>query len=216
MKKLGWILTSVLALGLLAFVLIPKKNKAAGETASSTDPYQFYYYPKLNAYYDFTNKDFVYSIDGGQNWQKKKPSSPSLPETLSEKVSLRLPVADAWRFNDEHRKTYNGIVYDFDQNEEPSARPPVRNEKQIEPVVVKTTSPEMEKPAEPLDQKPVIQQQRTPASTPKAQWEIELEQEAQRLLNKGIRRGMEELEIEPLAPQGEALPPIQAATSPSN
>ncbi|ANE52725.1 hypothetical protein [Flavisolibacter tropicus] len=77
--------------------------------------YKFYYYPKLNVYYDATQNNFVYTIDGGMTWQTKKPTSPDLPEKLSQKVTIYSPDPDIWTHNSEHRQQYKGVSTNYVQ-----------------------------------------------------------------------------------------------------
>jgi len=75
--------------------------------------YKFYYYPKLNAYYDFSRDSFVYTFDGGQTWLSKKPASDSLTSSLGDKVLFYCPIPQAWLSNAQHRQQYNGVLADF-------------------------------------------------------------------------------------------------------
>lgn len=93
-----------------------------------TSGYKFYYYPKLNVYYDATQNNFVYTVDGGLTWQTKKPASPELPEKLSQKVTLYSPDPDIWIHNSEHRQQYKGVSTDYVQRIEDTTQlnvPPV-------------------------------------------------------------------------------------------
>ncbi|RYZ49380.1 MAG: hypothetical protein EOP49_16400, partial [Sphingobacteriales bacterium] len=86
MKRKGIIIVAVLAIvAIVAAFVLPRKKEVA---FNSDSPYKFYYYPKLNAYYDFQNKDFVYTLDGGKSWMKKDAASEESAEKLSQKVLI--------------------------------------------------------------------------------------------------------------------------------
>lgn len=90
--------------------------------------FKFYYYPKLNVYYDATQNNFVYTVDGGLTWQTKKPASPDLPEKLSQKVTIYSPDPDVWIHNTEHRQQYKGVSTNYIQRIEDTSQlsaPPV-------------------------------------------------------------------------------------------
>lgn len=108
MKRIWLIVLSVVAVGVFVVALMPRSKSEV-----SDDPYKFYYYPRLNAYYDLQRNDFVYTLDGGKTWQTKKPTTSALPEKLSKKVMITGPVPDVWRFNEEHREKYDGVRSDY-------------------------------------------------------------------------------------------------------
>ena len=84
--------------------------------------YKFYYYPKLNMYYDATQNNFVYTVDGGLTWQTKKPTKEDLPEEMNDKITLYSPDPDAWINNTSHRQKYNGVYTNYIQRREDTAQ----------------------------------------------------------------------------------------------
>ena len=76
MKKVWLVVLSVVVTGAVMLALMSKKDE---DGVFAGDAYKFYYYPKLNTYYDFQNGNFVYTIDGGETWQKKKPKKQHPP-----------------------------------------------------------------------------------------------------------------------------------------
>jgi hypothetical protein len=83
--------------------------------------FKFYYYPKLNMYYDLSQNNFVYSVDGGHTWLFKKPANENVPETISNKVIFYSPEAESWTKNAEHRNKYNGVLTSYIDRPEDTA-----------------------------------------------------------------------------------------------
>lgn len=119
MKKVAIGIVLLVVMGFAAKEFIAsKKTIAAPEQAG----FKFYYYPKLNMYYDATQINFVYSVDGGHTWQTKKPTKQDLPDKLSEKVTLYSPDPDAWIYNSQHRQQYKGAYTNYVQRREDTAQ----------------------------------------------------------------------------------------------
>ncbi len=119
MKKLLLIIVVVILMGFAAKEILTSRKAATPTEASG---YKFYYYPKLNVYYDATQNNFVYTVDGGINWQTKKPASKDLPEKLGEKVTIYSPDPDVWIQNSLHRKQYEGVATNYIQRVEDTAQ----------------------------------------------------------------------------------------------
>lgn len=75
--------------------------------------YTFYYYPEWNAYYDVRHKNYIYSIDGGKNWDTITNSSNGVADILGEKIVLHSRSADVWLDNARHRADYGGTLNDL-------------------------------------------------------------------------------------------------------
>lgn len=119
MKKLVGAIIVVILMGFAAKELLaPRKTEKEPEASG----FKFYYYPKLNVYYDATQNNFVYTVDGGITWQTKKPASTDLPEKLGEKVTIYSPDPDAWVYNSKHRKQYKGVTTNYVQRPEDTAK----------------------------------------------------------------------------------------------
>ncbi|HYH16545.1 MAG TPA: hypothetical protein VD794_15050 [Flavisolibacter sp.] len=119
MKKLVLGVIILILMGFAAKELITSKKVTSQPEASG---YKYYYYPTLNMYYDATQNNFVYTVDGGVSWQTKKPSNADLPEKLSRKVTFYSPDPDAWVYNSQHRQQYNGVITNFVQRMEDTAQ----------------------------------------------------------------------------------------------
>jgi hypothetical protein len=119
MKKLALGIFVLIMMGFAAKELLSSRNTKKEPEASG---FKFYYYPKLNVYYDATQNNFVYTVDGGVTWQTKKPASTDLPEKLGEKVTIYSPDPDAWIYNSKHRKQYKGVATNYVQRPEDTAK----------------------------------------------------------------------------------------------
>lgn len=115
------------AIGILILLLVGFAAKlflSPKVSAPQPEPtgYKFYYYPKLNVYYDATQDNFVYSVDGGVSWQTKRPLDQRVPDQLSDKVVFYSPVPNAWIYNAEHRDQYKGVLSNFVVQKEDTAQ----------------------------------------------------------------------------------------------
>lgn len=119
MKKLIIGLLILLAMGFAVNELLSSRKPTKGSEASG---YKFYYYPKLNVYFDATQNNFVYTMDGGMTWQTKKPTRPDLPEKLSQKITIYSPDPDVWIHNTEHQQQYKGVSTNYVQRIEDTAQ----------------------------------------------------------------------------------------------
>lgn len=119
MKKLVLGIFVLIMMGFAAKELLSPRNTKTEPEASG---FKFYYYPKLNVYYDATQNNFVYTVDGGVTWQTKKPTSTDLPEKLGEKITIYSPDPDAWIYNSKHRQQYKGVATNYVQRPEDTAK----------------------------------------------------------------------------------------------
>ena len=119
MKKLVFGIIVLILMGFAVKELLTPRNIKKEPEASG---FKFYYYPKLNVYYDATQNNFVYTVDGGVTWQTKKPASTDLPEKLGEKVTIYSPDPDAWVYNSRHRQQYKGVTTNYVQRPEDTAK----------------------------------------------------------------------------------------------
>lgn len=72
--------------------------------------YEFYYYPSRNIYYNVSNKEYIYSLNGGQTWDSVFFSTGTPPPTLGNKRILHSQSPDIWLNNAVHIQQYNGQV----------------------------------------------------------------------------------------------------------
>jgi hypothetical protein len=106
----------LLAIGLAAFVFLSSilagffiKNSRSAAKKTFT----FNYYPEVNVYYDYSQSNLLYTLDGGKSWTKVHRHKDSLPATLGKAVTFQSPVADSWTQNAAHRATYSGVNTNF-------------------------------------------------------------------------------------------------------
>ncbi|MFT4153736.1 hypothetical protein [Parafilimonas sp.] len=72
--------------------------------------YEFHYYPEKNIYYDVGNKEYIYSLDGGQTWDSLFVASGKEPATLGNKQVLHSESHAIWLNNAQHVQQYNGHI----------------------------------------------------------------------------------------------------------
>ncbi|MBA2562058.1 MAG: hypothetical protein H0V14_03955 [Chitinophagaceae bacterium] len=70
----------------------------------------FYYYPKVNVYYDATRANYIYSLDSGKTWDSMDDKLNKAPTTLGKEVIIDSPVSEVWKANEMHRKLYGGTL----------------------------------------------------------------------------------------------------------
>ncbi len=73
----------------------------------------FYYYPKVNVYYDATRANYIYSLDSGKTWDSMVDKLNKVPTTLGKKVIIDSPVSEVWKANEMHRKLYGGTLWNI-------------------------------------------------------------------------------------------------------
>jgi len=75
--------------------------------------FEFYYYPSKNLYYDVSNALYVYSLNGGRNWDTFYKKMGREPVTLGKKQIIYSSVRDPWDSNEVHREIYGGYLLDI-------------------------------------------------------------------------------------------------------
>ena len=78
--------------------------------------FSYYYFPQKNLYYDIQSRLFFYSLDGGKTWMNTVNKTANEPVILGEKVQLSSNEKLIYKYNDEHRKLYKGILYNFNND----------------------------------------------------------------------------------------------------
>ena len=71
---------------------------------------EYYYYPARNVYYDVSNAQFIYSVNGGKTWEIFKKDITTDPATLGAKHVI-YSETEPWQNNDADVKQYNGKIY---------------------------------------------------------------------------------------------------------
>ncbi|MEP6466102.1 MAG: hypothetical protein ABJB05_07335 [Parafilimonas sp.] len=70
--------------------------------------FEFYYYPSRNVYFDVTNDQYLYSLDGGKTWDSLYVKTNKEPATLGTKRIIYSTSLDVWKDNQQHITQYNG------------------------------------------------------------------------------------------------------------
>lgn len=186
MKKIWLAVLGIVLCGVAVLALIPRNKSEV-----SDDPYKFYYYPKLNTYYDFQKDNFVYTLDGGRNWRSKRPASAVLPEKLSDKILITAPVPDVWRFNGEHRAKYKGVQTDYIGRDVP-ANNSITRKTAMEESSASITSEDEPNITSSQEQKPTVPKPKRVQQIPEDEWEREMDQEANIWLKDRKRHARDE------------------------
>lgn len=82
----------------------------ASQNDRQQQPYEFYYYPKTNMYYNVKDETYFFSVDGAQSWDSLSAENGQTPATLGYRETLYSRHPDVWRDNEMHRKEYGGLL----------------------------------------------------------------------------------------------------------
>ena len=104
MKLILSYLPVIVSIGFIS-INISCNNNNSIEAQSS-----FYYYPKVNVYYDATRANYIYSLDSGKTWDSMVDKLNKVPTTLGKEVIIDSPVSEVWKANEMHRKLYGGTL----------------------------------------------------------------------------------------------------------
>lgn len=70
--------------------------------------FEFYYYPSKNVYYDVSNAEYLYSLNGGANWDTLHKKMETEPATLGNKQIIYSNTREILDSNESHRRLYGG------------------------------------------------------------------------------------------------------------
>lgn len=62
-------------------------------------------------YYDVANKKYLYSLDSAKSWNSFNDETGKTPATLGTHQVLYSNSDSIWKYNADHRKSYNGRIY---------------------------------------------------------------------------------------------------------
>lgn len=79
--------------------------------------FEFFYYPSKNVYYNVSNSLYLYSLDGGKNWDSFAVKTNKEPATLGTKRILYSTSLDIWKDNEQHLREYNGQAINITGND---------------------------------------------------------------------------------------------------
>lgn len=106
--------------------------------------YEFYYYPEKNIYYDVVNKEYIYSLDGGQTWDSLFVAAEKEPATLGTKRILHSNQHSIWLNNAEHIQQFNGRAVNVLASDTTASNQALVAERKIKKTV--TTQPQKKEP----------------------------------------------------------------------
>src|ERR1700712_3322092 len=92
---------------------------------------EFYYYPSRNVYYDVSNSLYLYSLDGGKNWDSISIKTNKEPATLGSKRIIYNTSADVWKDNAQHVSEFNGQVINITADDSSSLQSSLVAERKI-------------------------------------------------------------------------------------
>ena len=118
---------------------------SARKSADKKPPVQqsatYYYYPKVNMYYDVANSIYIYLDEDGKTWQSAKQVTDKLSSGtgMGKKAVLINPPLPVWKSNAHHKMVYSTALYasakDFKKappKTSPVASKPATEEKKAE------------------------------------------------------------------------------------
>jgi hypothetical protein len=110
--------------------------------------FEFYYYPKVNMYYDVADQHYLYSIDSAKTWMTLADTTTQEIATLGDKQVLYSDTRDIWRQNELHRQQFHGSILNIvpAENEADRVQDDVKERKQEVKAPV-TKAPEKKKTA---------------------------------------------------------------------
>ena len=102
--------TTLLILIVMSIVFL--QTASSCNTPTQKQSFDFLYYPSKNVYYNPATKSYFYSLDGGKNWDSTRTDLANT-SALGEGKSIHTTTAEVWKENDQHRKAYNGVLYNL-------------------------------------------------------------------------------------------------------
>ncbi len=105
-------------------------NFFACNNTGNAKKFEFYYYPARNIYYDVTNAEFIYSVNGGKTWDTFKKDLSKDPATLGSREIIYSDSQQPWDSNEAHLKQYNGKLFSV-RDEDTTAQANVISDKKI-------------------------------------------------------------------------------------
>ena len=85
-------------------------RKSAPHKTTIKQSATYYYYPKVNMYYDVANSMYIYRDNAGK-WLSTKQISDKVTTGMGKKAILINPAQPVWKSNDYHRMVYSTALY---------------------------------------------------------------------------------------------------------
>jgi len=93
----------------VAGIVVLSARKTGNQEPVQTHTY--YYYPKVNIYYDVNKETYIYLAEDGKTWQTAKQVSDKLTTGMGKKAVLNNPPLPVWKSNEYHRMVYSTSLY---------------------------------------------------------------------------------------------------------
>ncbi len=75
----------------------------------------FYYYLKVNVYYNALYSNYIYSLDSDKTWDSMFDKLNKVPTTLGKEVFIDSSVSEVWKANELHRKLNGGTLFNMNK-----------------------------------------------------------------------------------------------------
>lgn len=87
------------------------RDKGAASAAASIPSDTFYYYPKVNVYYDIARSLYIFPSADGASWQYAKSIEERFTAGLGKRAVIANPALPVWKSNEHHRLVYSAALY---------------------------------------------------------------------------------------------------------
>ena len=106
-------LFKILFLGVLAAagIFTLSARKSAGKKSSIKQSSTYYYYPRVNMYYDVANSVYIYKAPDGKSWESGKQITDKVTTGMGKKAVLINPPLPVWKSNAHHKMVYSTALY---------------------------------------------------------------------------------------------------------
>ncbi len=95
----------------VAGVFALSARKTAVKHSSPKQSTTYYYYPRVNIYYDVIKGTYIYLGTDGKTWESAKQVSDKLSTGMGKKAVLINPPLPVWKSNEQHRLVYSTALY---------------------------------------------------------------------------------------------------------
>jgi hypothetical protein len=92
-------------------VFSPACNEDKKTDTKSIRPISYYYYPKVNVYFDPQGSGYVFLDKETNTWKISSSLPPYIGTRLGKNVIIHNPPDSVWKKNEEHRFIYSASLY---------------------------------------------------------------------------------------------------------
>ena len=100
----------VMGFAVAGFFLLSAGKSTAQQDEPMVQSATYYYYPKVNMYYDVANSLYLYRDNTGK-WQSAKQIADKVTTGMGKKAILINPALPVWKSNEYHRMVYSTALY---------------------------------------------------------------------------------------------------------